>query len=154
MTPERMRLLFRREYLAARQCEPSMGGRAVDGFHQVVMGTAEAQREDPEALYLRHLRTYLAQKLTKAALRAPYAFFAAAWGELADKGPDVPDERPDGKASKVDREERIAELRAEMGVVEGNLTVARVNGLRGAERDAERKLGEMRAAIRQLKGVG
>lgn len=155
-TPEKQRSVFSAAYLKARSVFPGMGGRFVDQFPQVVIATAEAQGEQPEALFRKHLATWLSRPLPRMALNAPYAFFAQAWGELADKGP-VEAEKPrlDARATKEEREGKLADLRAAYGRQEALLGLARARGDRGVESSVLGRLEQLRVEMRALlKGGG
>jgi hypothetical protein len=148
-TPELQRRVFCEAYLAARCVFPGMGGRFVDQFHGVVMATAQAQRECPEKLFRRHLATWLA-KMPAKARTAPYAFFAQAWGELADKGPALVEEEAPRPRAKP--EEQMAELRAQLQLLEADLSHARTFGERGADAPIAAKMEAVRAQMRRCKG--
>lgn len=146
-TPERQRAVFSEAYLNARAVFPGMGGRFVDGFHAVVVATAKAQMEDPEALFRRHLATWL-RKMPSKAKAAPYAFFAQAWGELADKGPVTAEEAP---KRRVAPEERYFDLKAALSRLEGDLTHAKVFGTPAKEREIAARMDELRAQMRSAR---
>lgn len=149
-TPERQRAVFSEAYLNARSVFPGMGGRFVDQFHAVVVATAKAQREDPEALFRKHLATWLA-KMPSKAKTAPYAFFATAWCELADKGPVTVEEAP---KRRVAPEERYADLKAALSRLEGDLTHAKVFGTPQQEREIAERMSEIRAQMRTVREAG
>lgn len=144
-TPQRQRTVFAELYTAARSVFPSWGGKHVDDFYEVVTVTAKAQSEEPEALFRRHLATWL-KRMPSEAKRAPYAFFRQAWGELADKGPETVQEAP---RRRVDPAERLAELRAAFSLQEGRLAACRAAGKNDAPIVA--LMDEMRAEMRRLK---
>jgi hypothetical protein len=154
-TPEKQWRVFAAAYTEARGVFPGRGGRFVDEFPHVVLATAKAQREDPEALFRRHLATWL-KKMPHEAKRAPYAFFAQAWGELADKGPECLPEAPrkpvDPRAAREAAEARMAELKARLGLLEGEYAYAKSRGSLVQESAALGKLAEVKAEMRRVKG--
>jgi hypothetical protein len=141
-TPERQALAFRAAYIKARGVDPGMGGKHVGQFHGQVTATAQAQGKPPAELFAKHLDTWLRERFTRDALRAPYAYFQTAWAELADIGPE-----PVAPPQRV-RKER-GELQAELSLLEGNLVHARLNAGPETIKGIIKSMDEVKAAMRR-----
>lgn len=87
---ERQSAVFQREFHRVFETVPTMVGKTVGSFHASVAQTAELQQRDPEELFVEVVRRWMSKQLTEVELRAPYACFATAWGQLTAKGSASP----------------------------------------------------------------
>lgn len=92
-TPVAQRNAFVAAYERAKCTTPAMGGKSVGAFHSQVVRTAELQKRDPRELFAEALSKWLDGEHDSVARRAPYACFAAAWGDLT-----APREKPKAEA--------------------------------------------------------
>lgn len=99
-TSEVQHAVFVHGFEETQQTIPSMAGRHVATFHADVVRTAERQKVTPVDLFVTTLVPWLLSGLSDAALRAPYACFQQAWGQLTARGPRRQESRP-GRLAKT-----------------------------------------------------
>lgn len=109
-TPDRLSLVFQREWLSARSVSANMHTRdpgTLRSLHRMVCETAAARRMQPEALLVGLMRQWLGEEQSTKAARFPLAFFAGAWGELAT---EKAQKNADMQKLQADLQKQIAEL--------------------------------------------
>jgi len=93
-TAEKQARRFQAEFESKHQTIAAMGGKAVGGFHENVLRTAELQLRLPEEVFSEALCAFLSRSLSEIERRAPYACFAASWGDLTARTARRPDGAP------------------------------------------------------------